>query len=242
MVPQDPKKPPDGIAEPSVPDALRAVVRAGVRANREVPGAVALGGTVCAMYAHHRLSMDIDFVVSDLRDRFDLVREHMLDVAGWSEANVHPPVLLLGSLDGVEVGFRQLRRGTPLQTTTIETPDGPLTIPTLPELLRTKAYLLYHRNAIRDYIDFASLARLLSEAVVVEHLADLDRLFAWEKQPSILLGVLKALLRAEPTDFDARAFESFRWITRPFDSWASVQAVCRGIGGRLAITLDELPS
>ena len=47
---------------PSVPPELAGVVRAGVRAAREVPGAVAVGGTVCSLYAAHRVSLDIDYL------------------------------------------------------------------------------------------------------------------------------------------------------------------------------------
>ncbi|HZL35969.1 MAG TPA: hypothetical protein VFC78_11705 [Tepidisphaeraceae bacterium] len=42
---------------PSVRPELADVVRAGVKAAREVPGAVAVGGTVCSLYAAHRVSV-----------------------------------------------------------------------------------------------------------------------------------------------------------------------------------------
>lgn len=224
---------------PSVPPGLEGVVRAGVRAGREVPGAVALGGTICAMYANHRLSFDIDFVVSDLRERYEQVREHMLEVPGWSEADAKPPVLLLGSLDGVDVGFRQLRRNTPIETTTMATASGPLTIPTLEELIRTKAFLLYQRHYTRDFVDFAALSLLVPDPVVVESLAGLDQKFAWEKQPSVALGVLKALMRAEPADLGTHGFETFRWIAPRQNSWPEVQARCREIGRQLSIQIGK---
>lgn len=221
--------------EPTIPAALEAVVRAGAKANREVPGAVALGGTVCAMYANHRLSIDIDFVVADLRQRFEQVREHMLEVHGWSEANATPPVLLLGSLDGVDVGFRQLRRSTPLETVTVATAAGPLTVPTLEELLRTKADLLYQRNYTRDFVDFTALSVLLPDGAVVESLADLDAKFAWEKQPSVLLGVLKALMRAEPSDIGTHGYDTFRWLAPRLKDWPEVRDRCREIGRLLTV-------
>lgn len=227
---------------PAVPVALAHIVRAGVRANREVPGAVALGGTVCAMYANHRLSIDIDFVVSDLRDRFEKVREHMLGVPGWAEANANPPVLLLGSIDGVDVGFRQLRRTMPLDTLTLQTPDGPLTIPTLHELIRTKAFLLYQRTYTRDHVDFAMLSLLLPDDEVVTTLADLDKKFAWDKQPSVLLGTLKALIRAAPVDLETHGFETFRWLSPGLTSWNAVHDRCQAIGRLLSVHLGaQLP-
>lgn len=219
---------------PTIPGSLAAVVRAGVKANREVPGAVALGGTVCAMYAQHRLSLDIDFVVVDLRERFQQVREHLIEVPGWTEAGARPPVLLLGSIDGIQVGFRQLRRQTPMATVVVSTPDGPLTVPTLEEMLRTKAYLLYSRNATRDFVDFAALSRLVPDVESVEALLPLDAVFAWDKQPSVLLGVIKALMRTEPSDLDARGFDTLRWLLPQHGSWDQVQERCRAIGDLLA--------
>ena len=224
---------------PVVPPELRMVVRAGVRAHREVPGAVALGGTVCALYAQHRLSLDIDFGLTDLRQRFGLVRDHLLEVEGWREANVRPPVLILGSLDGVEVGFRQLRRNTPMETLELQTPDGPLTIPTLEELLRSKAFLLYSRNAARDFLDFAELSLLIPEQDVVRVLADIDARFAWEKQPSILLGIIKSLLHPEPADFDPAVFDAFRWLAPRLRTWPEIQSRCRNMGQLLSLRVLE---
>ncbi len=212
-------------------------MRAGARASREVPGAVAVGGTVCALYARHRLSIDIDFVVGDLRDRYDRVREHLLEVPGWTEASARPPVLILGSLDGVQIGFRQLRRDVPFETVTVDTPDGPLTVPTLPEMLRTKAYMASTRNAIRDYIDFAELSLLLPDDAVVAPLADLDAKFASGNQPSVALGVVKALMHAEPKDADPHRFDSFRWLQPRLESWDQVRDRCRSIGASLGLRL-----
>lgn len=224
-----------------IPAALEPIVRAGVRAAREVPGAIALGGTVCAMYAQHRLSIDIDFVVPDLRPRFNEVREHLHEVPGWKEASARPPVLLLGSLDGVQVGFRQIRRTAPMQTVTVETSAGALTIPTLEEMLVTKAFLIYNRNTVRDFIDFATLSTLLGDEHVVAALAGIDDTFAWEGQPSVLLGVIKALLLSEPSDEDANSFGTFKWLMPRLASWQAVRERCGDIGRLLAVRAGRSP-
>ncbi len=101
---------------PAIPVKLREVIKAGVRANREVPGSMAIGGSVCALFANHRSSIDIDFMLTDLKQRFQEVRDHLFGIDGWQEARFRVPVLILGSLDGVAVGYRQLRRATPLET------------------------------------------------------------------------------------------------------------------------------
>ena len=73
-----------------------------------VPGAVLIGGTAAATYAHHRISVDHVHVLTDLRERFDAILFDLESVAGWQTARVRRPVLILGSLDGIETGVRQL--------------------------------------------------------------------------------------------------------------------------------------
>jgi hypothetical protein len=81
-----------------------------------VPGAVLVGGTAAVLHAGHRVSLDGDHVLSDLRDHFDEVLAALETAAGWTTARVQRPVLSLGQLDGVLTGIRQLRRSEPLET------------------------------------------------------------------------------------------------------------------------------
>lgn len=192
-----------------------------------------MGGTVCSLFAQHRQSIDIDFVVTDLIARFDQVQDQLLALPGWREQKVTPPVLILGSLDDVPVGFRQLRRAAPLDTIDLATPDGVLTIPTLEEMLRVKAFLAYQRNCTRDYVDFAELSCLLPREGVVDALAVLDEKVGWEKQPAVALEVAKSLAAAQPRDLDTDGFETFRFINPRLTSWDSVQTVCREIAKAL---------
>ena len=74
------------------------------------------------------------------------------------------PVQILGSLDGIETGVRQLIRAEPLETTTVSVGDHEITIPTEAEILRIKGFLLLRRNAARDYVDFAALAHRIGNA------------------------------------------------------------------------------
>lgn len=226
-------------APPSViiPPALVEVIRVGVRANEEVPGSVALGGAICALFAQHRVSIDIDFVLTDLKDRFQEIREHLFELPGWQEARFRVPVLILGSLDGIEVGYRQLRRTVPLETQEVATPEGKLVIPTLEELLRIKAFLAYERNATRDFVDFAELSRLLAPEQVVEALCVLDEKFRWEKQPSIIVEVTKALLHAEPHDRTTQGFATLRLLNPKLKTWDEVAAQCHEIGRLLSIRI-----
>ena len=62
------------------------------------------------------MSVDADHLLTDLRFRFDAVLAELESVAGWKTAHVQRPVQILGELDGIETGIRQLIRDTPLET------------------------------------------------------------------------------------------------------------------------------
>ena len=81
-----------------------------------IPEAVLVGGTAAALHVGHRESLDGDHVLTDLRERFDQVLEEL-----------DRPVVILGRLDGILTGIRQLRRARPLETEEI----AGLRVPTL---------------------------------------------------------------------------------------------------------------
>jgi hypothetical protein len=78
------------------------VLRAAVASQRIIPEAVAVGGTAAALVARHRLSVDTDHLLPDLKNSFDAVRERLEASEQWQTARVQPPVLILGSLQNVE--------------------------------------------------------------------------------------------------------------------------------------------
>jgi hypothetical protein len=134
------------------------VLSAAAHLQQIFPDAVLVGGSAAALYAQHRLSTDADHVLSDLRNRFDAVLGELESVAGWKTARLQRPVQILGSLDGIETGVRQLIREEPLETTEVEYFGSKVTVPTEAEILRIKGVLILKRNATRDYLDFAALA------------------------------------------------------------------------------------
>ena len=151
---------PPPIEDASTGDAAawERLLSTAARLQRIVPEAVLVGGTAAALHAGHRMSRDDDHVVPDLRERFSEVLAQLESVAGWRTARVARPVLILGSLDGIETGVRQLTRAAPLETEVIERLGVSITVPTAEEMLRIKAVLILRRNATRDYVDFAALA------------------------------------------------------------------------------------
>ena len=145
-----------------------------------VQGSVLVGGTAAALHAGHRVSFDGDHVVEDLRDRFDEVLADLEAVAGWQTSRVRRPVLILGQLNGVLTGIRQLRRVQPLETEEI----AGLRVPTLAEMARIKAWLLATRFTTRDYLDAVVLFECLGEEGTREALRNLDEIYP---QPSLSL-------------------------------------------------------
>jgi hypothetical protein len=98
-------------------------------------------------------------------------------VAGWKTARINRPVQIVGSLDGIETGIRQLIRDEPLETTNVQHQGQFITLPTAAEILRIKAALIIKRNATRDYLDFVALAERLGEVATVSALERFDELY-----------------------------------------------------------------
>lgn len=197
-----------------------------------IPGTVLVGGTAAALHAGHRRSLDGDHVLTDLRERFDEVLGALESAAGWSSSRVQRPVLILGSLEGIQTGIRQLRRAQPLETQLI---DG-LRVPTLPEMARVKAWLLATRNTVRDYLDtVVLLARLGDQAPAA--LATLDALYPQPTGASVLTEVIERLGRASPSDLAAVELATYRGLVAPWNAWDHVVSEGRRSAGQLATSL-----
>jgi hypothetical protein len=206
------------------------VLEAGVKAQGLVPGAVAVGGTAAALYAGHRVSVDTDHLVSGLKDRFDDVLERRAGASEWRTARTSRPVLILGSIAEVEVGFREPRRQTAIETTAIETPAGTIVVPTLPEMIAIKAFLAYSRNAVRDYLDFAALSACLAEDRVLEVLLKLDDLYRGLQTASVGLEVAKALAGARPFDLESTDLSRYKALAAEWHDWRRTEQICRRFG------------
>ncbi|HET6361076.1 MAG TPA: hypothetical protein VFH11_03365, partial [Gemmatimonadota bacterium] len=78
------------------------VLEAAARLQEIVPDTVLVGGSAAAHHAGHRVSLDDDHTLGDLKRRFDEVLEALERTEGWVTSRIRRPVLILGSLDGVE--------------------------------------------------------------------------------------------------------------------------------------------
>ncbi len=213
------------------------ILRAGIQAQRWVPGAVCVGGTAAALYAHHRLSYDTDHFVSGLRDRFDEVRSALETHSEWKTARVTPPVLILGRIGEVDVGFRQPRRSRPVETKTVTTTEGPIVVPTLEELLCMKAFLAYDRRVTRDFLDFAALSDQMLEREVVDSLLKLDMRYGELQTASVGLEVAKALSAAAPFDLNEAELPAYKGLAPKWHNWEATRGICHRFGVALGESL-----
>ncbi|HEY4646753.1 MAG TPA: nucleotidyl transferase AbiEii/AbiGii toxin family protein [Steroidobacteraceae bacterium] len=203
-----------------------SVLSAAARLQSILPEAVLVGGTAAAVYAGHRFSRDADHVLPDLRARFEEVLAELESVAGWKTARVQRPVLILGSLDGIETGVRQLIRDEPLETRTIERGGVTLTLPTEAEILRIKAVLILRRNATRDYVDFVALADHIGDDAVVAALRDFDRLYPQPSGESPLQQLQIQLASPLPYDLQELDLSQYRNLKPKWHKWESVKSAC----------------
>jgi len=202
------------------------VLSAAAHLQRILPGAVLVGGSAAAVYAGHRLSTDADHVLTDLRERFDQVLADLEAVAGWKTARIRRPVQILGSLDGIETGVRQLIREEPLETTQIEYQGQTITIPTEAEMLRIKAVLILQRNATRDYLDFVALADHMGDEKVVEALRSFDRLYPQPSGESALQQLQIQLANPLPYDLEELNLAEYKNLAPRWHDWQAVKAAC----------------
>ena len=212
-----------------LPDWER-VLSAAAHLQRILPDAVLVGGTAAAVYAGHRLSTDADHVVTDLRDRFDAILAELESVAGWTTARVKRPVLILGSLDGIETGVRQLIRSTPLETQQVPVPGGAVTLPTEAEMLRIKAVLILKRNATRDYLDFVALSDHLGPDAVCAAVRSFDALYPQSNGESALQQLIVQLANPLPYDQALTDLANYKELAARWQDWNAVKGAAIAMG------------
>lgn len=218
------------------------VLSAAAHLQRIVPGAVLVGGSASSIHAGHRFSRDDDHVVENLAERFEKVLEDLEEVAGWNTVRISPHKLILGNLDGVETGVRNLIRSEPLETEILETKGRSITIPTLNEMCRIKAYLATTRNATRDYLDFVALAERIEiefkdecDAPLWRALESMDRLYPQPNGESITLQLAKQLSSPLPHDLGDGNLGTYRLISKKWRTWDAVKTAAQAC----AVTILE---
>lgn len=199
--------------------------------QRVFPDLVRVGGTAAALQAGHRRSLDGDHVVGDLREHYDEVLHRLEELAGWQTNRAKPPALILGHFEGVETGIRQLRRSAPLETEQV----AGITVPTLFEMIRVKAWVVVARNAVRDYVDLCALAQA-SGTGYVRALSRLDALYPQDNGESVLRQLCKQLAELRPYDLadGQRQLVEYRGVQPPWQDWGHARMVLQDMAHTLA--------
>ena len=216
-----------------------ALLESAAHLQRLVPGAVLVGGSAAILYADHRESRDHDHVVSDLADRFEMVLEAVEEDEGWATNRVAPGKVILGNLDGIEAGVRQTLRKTPLEVTAVTVPSGgEVTVPTVEETLRIKAFLIVRRNQTRDYLDLAALSDHIGVDRAAEVLSDIDAFYADQNDDGE--GVASQVVRqlSEPRPADGSTIDqlsSYRRLQKRWSDWSVVADVLGSVAQRMIV-------
>lgn len=205
--------------------------------QRLVPDAVMVGGAAAILYADHRESRDHDHVVADLANRFEMVLEAVEGDEGWATNRVTPGKVILGNLDGIEAGVRQMIRKVPLEVSAVRVPSGgEVTVPTIEETLRIKAFLVVRRNQTRDYLDLAALSECMGNDHAAETLSQIDDYYGDQHGEGD--GVASQLARqlSSPLPADKSAIgqlSSYRRLRRRWADWDPVTEVLADVAARM---------
>jgi hypothetical protein len=202
------------------------VLSSAARLQRILRDAVLVGGTAAAIHAEDRFSRDADHVLTDLRHGFDEVLAQLESVARWKTARIQRPVQILGSLDGIETGVRQLIRDEPLETAVMDYRGARIRVPTEGEILRIKGVLILRRNATRDYLDFVALADHMGDESVSRALQSFDRLYPQESGESPLQQLQVQLANALPYDLEETELSEYKNLDSRWHDWRVVKAAC----------------
>ncbi len=218
---------------------LRRVMESAARLQSVVPDAVLVGGSAAALHAGHRDSFDHDHVLARLADRYEVVLAAVEATEGWATSvrASKPPFTIMGSLDGVEAGLRQMRRTRPLETVEISVGDDAVVLaPTEAEALRVKAFLVVQRNVVRDFLDVVALADHIGEDAAVDVLSGIDDYYVDRSNDpaSVLTSLVIALADPAPRDTDViDELPRYKRLDPRWHRWVDVVEACQTLALRL---------
>lgn len=215
---------------------FHAVLEAAARLQEVLPDAVLVGGSAAVYHAGHRVSLDDDHALSDLRDRFDEVLQALEQTEGWVTSRIRPQVLILGSLDGVETGIRQLIRRRPLEVEQVTVDGRSLRVPTLEEILRIKAWLVLRRNATRDYLDVVALADRLEPGESARVILGMDDYYEDQMGPGgrrVATQLAKQFADPAPYDLSEVDLVHYRKLDVRWRDWGNVVQAARRLASEV---------
>lgn len=147
-----------------------------------------------------------------------------------------------GTCLGGEAAARRARCGSRRRTRPLEVEvvalgeDGEVTVPTLAEILRVKAYLVVQRNQVRDYLDVVALAERTGPGEAVGVLASIDGYYVDRSggPDSVLTALIQRLAEPSPRDRAVTGqLSAYKGLDSRWHEWKAVTEAC----GELAVAL-----
>jgi len=168
-----------------------------------------------------------------------MVLEAVEEDEGWATNRVTPGKVILGNLNGIEAGVRQMIRKTPLEVAKVSVPSGgEVTVPTIEETLRIKAFLIVRRNQTRDYLDLAALAERLGVDETARILSQIDDYYADQNKDDdgVASQLARQLSNPQPADkTTVDRLSSYRRIQKQWSDWNAVTAILGEVAESMAI-------
>lgn len=174
----------------------------------------------------------------NLKNEFEKYLKELEQQVGWITTRIKPPVLILGSFQGIETGIRQLIRTKPLETMLV---NG-IKIPTLPEMLRIKGFLVVKRNTTRDFLDFTAIADKLQGGNIKKYdevigaLSQLDVLYPQANTELVTRQLAKQLIEPRPYDLERlekTVLKKYKGLRQPYNEWAYIEKRCSEIAAAM---------
>src|SRR5204863_324942 len=110
----------------------------------------------------------------------------------------------------------------------------------LDKVLRIKGVLILQRNATRDYLDFAALARHMGDEKVLGAFRSFDRLYPQPNDESALQQLQIQLANALPYDLEGFNLAEYKQLEPRWHDWRTVKAACADCANLLFARGEEL--
>ena len=166
-----------------------------------------------------------------------MVLEAIEEDEGWATNRVTPGKVILGNLDGIEAGVRQMIRKAPLEVSKVTVPSGgEVTVPTVEEALRIKAFLIVRRNQTRDYLDLAALADRIGVNEAAAVLSRIDDYYSDQvgEGEGIASQLVRQLSNPQPADRGViDQLSSYRRLRKRWRDWGAVAEVLGAVAARM---------
>jgi hypothetical protein len=162
---------------------------------------VSLVEAVYSMSSSINGSKDSSYCAEVLNNQYLEIITQLKTEIGLTTDDKATSMELLPNLRGLLTCVFRINRLEPLETIAIKFKEMEFQVPTTDEILRIKAILILKRNLIRDYVDFAILAKQMGEVQVANALSRYDVFYPHESGQSYLQQLLVQI--ANPAVDDA---------------------------------------